>query len=123
MAMAVGLWMMGNFAAANSAPDAVLERNCLACHEEQKLPDNLIYRRYLIRYSSQENIQKAMTNYLEHPDKNSSIMPAEFFLRFPMKEASGLNRTEMDDSIRRYMDFFDVRKRLRLKKTNRSLLH
>jgi cytochrome c1 len=98
------------------APDPItlLEENCLACHREQKLPDNLIYRRYLLKYSSQKRIEKALTSYLKIPSKEHSIMPREFFLRFPMKYPTTLDEATLQGNIRAYMEQFDVKRRLRL---------
>ena len=108
----------GVLSAQPPAPSAVtpeqLEENCLACHREQKLPDNLIYRRYLLRYSSPQRIENALVAYLEHPSKERSIMPSEFFLRFPIKYANKLSAQMLRSHVRAYIDHFDVRKRLRL---------
>ena len=92
----------------------LLEENCLSCHREQKLPDNLIYRRYLLKYSSPERIENALTAYLKNPRKECSIMPREFFLRFPMKYPTELDEATLRGSIRAYMERFDVKRRLRL---------
>jgi hypothetical protein len=92
----------------------LLEENCLACHREQKLPDNLIYRRYLLKYSSPTRIESALMVYLKSPSKPHSIMPREFFLRFPMKYPTELDEATLQRSIRAYMDYFDVKRRLRL---------
>jgi len=94
--------------------DPLLERNCLACHREQKLPDKLIYHRYLLKYSSPERIEKALTHYLKHPDAGASIMPSELFLRFPKKEPTHLDEKALHESVQRYLNYFDVRKLLRL---------
>ena len=101
---------------AQAPVDPVLEANCLGCHREQKLPDNLIYRRYLLRYSSPERIEKALVTYLRHPDKAHSIMPSEFFLRFPLKYPLKLEDAELRESVQKYLEYFDVRRRLRLEK-------
>ncbi len=101
---------------AQAPVDSALEANCLGCHREQKLPDNLIYRRYLLQYSSPERIEKALITYLRHPDKTHSIMPSEFFLRFPLKYPSKLEDEELRESVRKYVEYFDVRRRLRLEK-------
>jgi len=101
---------------AQTPVDPVLEANCLGCHREQKLPDNLIYRRYLLQYSSLERIEKALMNYLKHPSKDQSIMPSEFFLRFPLKYPLKLKDAELRESVEKYLEYFDVRRRLRLEK-------
>jgi hypothetical protein len=41
-------------------------------------------------------------------------MPREFFLRFPMKYPTELDEATLQRSIRAYMDYFDVKRRLRL---------
>jgi len=115
--LAVSLWLMLPVAASARTPaDAMLERNCLECHREQKLPDNLIYRRYLLKYSSRQRIEKALVEYLKHPSRKTSIMPVEFFLRFPMREPIKLDDTALHESVRKYIDYFDIRKRLQLEK-------
>ena len=96
--------------------DPVLEANCLGCHREQKLPDNLIYRRYLLRYSSPERIETALIAYLRHPDKSHSIMPSEFFLRFPLKYPLKIEDAVLRESVQKYLEYFDVRRRLQLEK-------
>jgi len=53
-------------------------------------------------------------SYLKNPKKETSIMPKQFFLKFPMKEALDLNETVLEESVEAYLDYFDVRKRLML---------
>jgi len=119
MSLGLRIFLMFLLAAGTAAPaDPTLETNCLACHREQKLPDNLIYRRYLLKYSSAERIEQALIDYLKHPTQPTSIMPAEFFLRFPMKPPTKQDDPSLRKNIRQYMDYFDVRKRLRLEKQN-----
>jgi len=91
-----------------------LEIQCLACHREQKLPDNLIYRRYLLKYSSARRIERALITYLQSPSRAQSIMPREFFLRFPFKAPSPLSESALRAAVRAYMERFDVKRRLRL---------
>jgi len=98
--------------------DPVLDKNCLSCHKMQKLPDNLIYRRYLLRYSSPKRIEAALVAYLQHPSQRSSIMPAEFFLRFPIKSRTNLDIDTLRENIRRYIDHYDIRKYLQPNNTS-----
>jgi hypothetical protein len=62
-----------------------LEKKCINCHKKQKIPSELIYRRYLMKYSTNKRIEKAIFTYLTHPKKESSIMPPQFF--FPKYES------------------------------------
>jgi hypothetical protein len=89
-----------------------LKKNCIHCHVEQKIPSSLIYRRYLRRYSTHRAIRKSLFIYLQNPIKKNSIMPKQFFLKFPEKKALDLNETVLKESIDAYLDYFDIKKEL-----------
>jgi len=95
---------------------ASLQQNCLSCHQEQQIPSVLIYKRYLMQYSTDERMEEAMFTYLKDPKKEHSIMPAPFFLKFPMKEKLGLNDAQLRENIHLYLDTFDIKKKLVLEK-------
>jgi len=90
----------------------MLQKNCLACHSQQKIPSELIYRRYLLKYSTHNNIKKRLIEYLKNPKKERSIMPKQFFLKFPQKRALDLNNTTLNSSVDAYLDYFDIKKKL-----------
>ena len=54
--------------------------------------------------------------YLRHLDKAHLIMPSEFFLRFPLKHPLKLEGAELREGVQKYLEYFDVRRRLRLEK-------
>jgi len=95
-------------------PSPLLQTNCLACHVEQKIPSELIYRRYLMQYSSNERIKRKLIPFLKNPTKKTSIMPKQFFLKFPQKKALDLNETALTQSVKAYLDYFDIKKRLKV---------
>lgn len=90
----------------------VLDNTCVFCHQTQQIPSSLIYKRYLMKYSSPERIKEAIFLYLKNPRKENSIMPPQFFLKFPMKEALELDDRALKKTIKEYVDQFDVKKRL-----------
>ena len=96
-------------------PSTLLQKNCLTCHVQQQIPSELIYRRYLMKYSTHKSIKKQLLSYLKTPSPQISIMPKQFFLKFPQKEPLDLNETILEQSIEAYLDYFDVRDRLSLK--------
>lgn len=55
---------------------------CAACHETKAPPLSLIYRRYLILYSSKARIQERMIDFLTAPSKAKSAMPEGMKNRF-----------------------------------------
>ncbi len=91
---------------------ADLQKSCLACHEKEQIPSELIYKRYLLKYSTPKNIEEAMLRYLKSPTKTTSIMPPQFFLKFPMKTEIGLDDDTLRVNIELYMKKFDIKKRL-----------
>ena len=89
---------------------AEVNSSCLACHAKNQIPNQLIYKRYLMKYSTEKNIEKAMIEYLKNPDQKNSIMPSAFFTKFPMKKA--MTEKNLKDKIREFIKLYDIKKRL-----------
>ena len=90
-------------------PPKTLKELCLNCHIKQQIPSELIYRRYLMKYSTNNNIKKRVLSYLKNPKKETSIMPKQFFLKFTIKEKLDINDTLLNSGIDKYLRYFDVR--------------
>ena len=67
-----------------------------------------------MKFSTKERMKKSLYSYLKNPKKENSIMPQQFFLKFPEKDALDLNETILEESVGAYLDFFDVREKLKL---------
>ena len=93
-----------------------LQSDCLSCHKIQQIPNSLIYRRYLMKYSTQSQIEYAIFTYLKNPQKEISIMPPQFFLKFPMKQFHDTKDRVLHQNIKAYIKKFDIKKKLILKK-------
>ena len=65
-----------------AAEPTSLPARCTACHTKNAPPLSLIYRRYLMLYSSKERIQKRMIDFLRAPSKAKSAMPEGMKNRF-----------------------------------------
>ena len=89
-----------------------LEKNCLSCHQKQQIPSVLIYRRYLMKYSTNAQMEEAIFRYLKNPKKENSIMPPPFFLKFPMRKKIDLDDVTLKHNIRAYLKKFDVKQYL-----------
>ncbi|PHS41042.1 MAG: hypothetical protein COB07_03355 [Sulfurovum sp.] len=89
-----------------------LQNNCLNCHTEDQIPNDLIFRRYLMKYSTEEAMSKAILKYLKDPQQKNSIMPHPFFSKFPMKEALNLNDATLKKNIHTFLETFAVKKKL-----------
>ncbi len=87
---------------------------CLACHQQQQIPNDLMYKRYLMKYSTSRRMEEAMFTYMKDPKQEHSIMPAPFFLKFPMKEKISLDDSSLRKHIQAYLEEFDIKKKLML---------
>lgn len=95
-----------------SAEETLLQQNCLNCHKEQQIPSALIYKRYLMKYSTDARMAEAMFTYMKDPKRDHAIMPAPFFLKSPMKEKLGLDDAVLKQSIKAYLKKYDLKKKL-----------
>ncbi len=95
-------------------PNEQLQSKCLDCHIQEQIPTQLIYRRYLMTYSTQEEMSKAIFSYMKDPQKENSIMPPPFFYKFPMKKVLDMDDASLKENIRLFLDHLDVKKKLML---------
>jgi hypothetical protein len=56
----------------------------------------------------------AIQSYLKNPKKSQSIMPSQFFLKFPIRPEIHLKDKELKQSIYLFLKYFDVKKKLKL---------
>ena len=100
----------------NSNTDSGLEKDCLACHQEQKIPSEFIYRRYLMKYSSKETIRQKLFSYLKSPSQQNSVMPPQFFGKYVVKEPTRLSDEILKKRIDDYIKLYDVGQKLFISK-------
>jgi hypothetical protein len=74
-----------------------------------------------MKYSTHKNMKEAMFSYLKDPQKNCSIMPQPFFLKFPMKEKMTMSDKTLSKYIEIYLNKFDIRKKLVIEKKREVL--
>jgi len=116
IAMLMLLSLLSLLAGEINSVDVNLKKNCLECHQTQQIPNRLISRRYLMKYSTKERIEEAMRVYLKNPKKSQSIMPPQFFLKFPMKGVLFFNEEVLRKNIQAFIEHYDIQKELTLEK-------
>ena len=89
-----------------------LQSSCLQCHTKNQIPNALIYKRYLVKYSTKNAMTQAIMKYLKDPKKENSVMPPPFFLKFPMQRTLDINDTILEQNTRNFLDTFDMKKKL-----------
>jgi len=108
------IFNVGVYAGESLSAKQQLQNNCLQCHIQEQIPSELIYRRYLMKNNNQNEMQKAIFNYLKDPKKENSIMHPPFFFKFPMKEALKLDDETLEKNIDAYLDTGEEKKKLNL---------
>ena len=107
---------MSVFGQASSMEKEQFQDTCLKCHIQNQIPNELIYRRYLMKYSTNEAMRAAIVKYLRNPKDQDSIMPSQFFLKFSRKDANTLDNAILIKNIQLFLDTYDIKKKLVLPK-------
>jgi hypothetical protein len=92
----------------NFAFAGVYENNCLKCHNKLPVSIDKYFYRYLLKYSSERDVKKAMTDYLKNPSKETTIMPQAFIKRFGVKEKTKLTNKELQEALDTYWEEYKV---------------
>lgn len=86
----------------------VYNDNCLNCHNKLPVSIDKYFYRYLLKYSSEKAVKKAMTDYLKTPSKDTTIMPEAFIKRFGIKKKTKLSDEELKEALDIYWEEYKV---------------
>ena len=89
------------------AQDA-FERNCVGCHKQLPATLQEIFKRYLLLYSSEENVKVGIKHYLKYPSKEISAMSDLFIETTGVKSKATLSKQELDKAVDIYWDKYKV---------------
>lgn len=87
---------------------SIYEENCVNCHKSLPVSLDKYFYRYLLKYSSRENVKKAVLIYLKNPSKEITIMPNAFIKRFGIKNKTKLNDKELIKAIDMYWEEYKI---------------
>jgi len=90
------------------------EDACAKCHRAKDLPNEVIYKRYLLKYSSNQKIKEAIAHYLKNPKVENTIMPAQFITIFGLKEASTLSDDVLNNYVDEFINRYDIKRKITL---------
>lgn len=86
----------------------VYENNCVKCHDKLPVSIDKYFYRYLLKYSSEKSVKKAMIDYLKDPNDDDTIMPDAFIKRFGIKQKTKLKDKELIEAIDIYWEKYKV---------------
>lgn len=90
------------------AEATVYTQNCLPCHKDMAVKIDKFFYRYLLKYSSEAEVKRAMIHYLQHPKAETSILTDGLINRFGVKKKTSLNEEELKEAIDTYWETYKV---------------
>ncbi|MEY3002244.1 MAG: hypothetical protein RLZZ428_619 [Pseudomonadota bacterium] len=84
------------------------ERHCVECHQEFPVSLQQIMLRYLVLYSSEQNVKGVMKLYLKNPMKELSAMSNLFVKTYGIKEKTDLTEEELNEALEGYWEKYKV---------------
>ena len=86
----------------------VYENNCVECHKDMPVKIDKFFYRYLLKYSSEENLKTALISYLKNPTKEKTILQEGLLNRFGVKKKTTLNDEELEKAVGEYWAIYKV---------------
>ncbi len=86
----------------------IYEKNCVSCHNKLPVSIDKYFYRYLLKYSSEKSVKKAMFNYLKEPSTKTTIMPEAFIKRFGIKKPTKLDNKKLKEALDIYWEKYKV---------------
>ena len=84
------------------------ENTCVKCHTKLPVEIDKFFYRYLLKYSSEKRVKESLSEYLQNPSEEKSVMPESFIARFGIKEKSVLTQKELQEAIDIYWERYKV---------------
>jgi Ca2+-binding EF-hand superfamily protein len=91
-----------------AAKNDIYETDCVKCHNRIPVTIDKYFYRYLLKYSSEKEVKKAMFNFLKNPTKEETIMSESFITRFGIKKKTKLSDKKLKEALDIYWDKYKV---------------
>lgn len=86
----------------------VYEENCVQCHKDLPVSIDKYFYKYLLIYSSENDMKHAIINYLQIPLQETTVMSDSFIRRFGVKKKSTLNEKDLRKAVDVYWERYKV---------------
>jgi len=84
------------------------EHHCVSCHEGMTITLDKFFFRYLLKYSSEDEVKKALFAYMKNPKAETSILEPWLINRIGVKKRTPLNDKELHDALDEYWETYTV---------------
>ena len=93
--------------------DDIYETNCLKCHTKLPVSIDKYFYRYLLKYSSEKDVKKAMFDYMKNPTIEKTIMAESFITRYGIKKKTNLSDDKLMEALDIYWDEYKIFNKLK----------
>ena len=93
--------------------DDIYETNCVKCHSKLPVTIDKYFYRYLLKYSSEKDVKKAMFDYMKNPTVEKTIMAESFITRFGIKKKTNLSDDKLMEALDIYWDEYKIFNKLK----------
>jgi hypothetical protein len=93
---------------ANENEENIYESNCIKCHSKLPVSIDKYFYKYLLKYSSEKDVKKAMFDYLQNPSVEKTIMAESFITRFGIKKKTNLSDEKLKEALDIYWDEYKI---------------
>ena len=104
--LVIFIYLTSIFAFSN--PKNICERNCVTGHNRIPVTIDKYFYRYLLEYSSEEDVKKAMFEFLKNPTKEKSLMSESIIKRFGLKKKTRLSDNELKEALDIYWSEYNL---------------
>ncbi len=93
---------------AQASSKNIYEKNCVRCHKRLQVGIDKFFYRYLLTYSSEKEVKKALKEYLKKPTKKKSLLADGLIRRFGVKRPTKLKDKKLDEAIKIYWEKYKL---------------
>ncbi len=86
----------------------IYHQNCVNCHKIYGPSLKKLFFDYLLVYSSERRVKKALFEYMKNPDPKKSLMPKEYIRQNGVKKPSKLSDEALKKAIDSYWNRYKV---------------
>ena len=107
------LFLIISSLSADENEDSIYESNCIKCHSKLPVAIDKYFYRYLLKYSSEKDVKKAMFDYMKNPTIEKTIMAESFITRFGIKKKTNLSDDKLMEALDIYWDEYKIFNKLK----------
>ncbi len=93
---------------ANENEENIYESNCIKCHSKLPVSIDKYFYKYLLKYSSEKDVKKAMFDYMKNPTVEKTIMAESFITRLGIKKKTNLSDEKLNKALDIYWDEYKI---------------